>query len=255
MKQRNRKSKKKKSVSWGLVLFEVIGWIILAGMLAGIYDTSRMISMILNAKPITQLSADTTGIIRLEGPASSPIEVTEQGILRKGYALIQKEPFYWRCSRGCDYKPNNGANPQVWGSISVLGVEVQADRYRFYKSWLPLNRLTIETDHLLSIYEGGTTRPLLVEEQDSTAHGYHTVSLGEKITVIGNAVHGRIEPIKIANNEMPAVLIGDNIKQMVTKEKKERTAYTLIGILVVLLLSPLMIGRIRRFLGREERRG
>lgn len=248
VKQKHRRSKKKKSVSWGQVLAEVIGWIVLAAMLLGIYDSSKTISVILDAKPIAQLSADTTGIVRLEGPAASEQEITEQGTLRHTYALLQKELFNWECGgRGrCDYKRDQGAIPKISGSISVNDIEVQADRYLFYKSWIPLDSRTVEADHFFRIYEGGTTRPLLVEEHESTAYGYHAVSLGEQITVIGNAVNGRIEPFSISGNDEPAVLIGDNIEQMVAKEKEARTFYIIIGFLDILLLSPAMIGRFRR---------
>lgn len=33
VKQQHKQFKRKKSVIWGLVIFEVIGWIVLAGML------------------------------------------------------------------------------------------------------------------------------------------------------------------------------------------------------------------------------
>ncbi|OAB47795.1 hypothetical protein [Paenibacillus antarcticus] len=248
VKQRHGRSKKKKSVSWGLVLFEVIGWIVLAGMLLSIYNSSKTISVIVDSKPIAQLSADTTGIVRLEGLTASEKEITEQGTLRHTYALLQKELFYWGCGGrgGCDYKRDQGAIPKISGSISVNDIEVQADRYLFYKNWLPLDSGTVEPNHFFRIYEGGTTRPLMVEEHESTAYGYHAVTRGERITVIGNAVNGRIEPFSISVSKGNAVLIGDNIEQMVAKEKEARTFYIIIGFLDIMLLSPAMIGRLRR---------
>ncbi|RJE83863.1 hypothetical protein D3P07_23920 [Paenibacillus sp. 1011MAR3C5] len=246
MKQKHRQPKKGKPVNWGLVVFEAIGWLVLASMLLGIYISSKTISVILDAKPIVQLSADTTGIVRLEGLVDSEIEVTEPGTLRHTYALVQKELFNWACSRSCDYKPDQDAKPKVSGSISVNDSKIQADRYLFYKSWLPLDSETVEPEHLSRIYEGGTTRPLFVEEHKNKAYGYRTVSPGERITVIGHAVNGQIEPFTISGNEEPVVLIGDNIGQMVAKEKEARTFYILIGLFVMLFLLPAMIGRFRR---------
>lgn len=246
MKQKHRQPKKGKPVNWGLVVFEAIGWLVLASMLLGIYISSKTISVILDSKPMVQLSADTTGIVRLEGLVDSEIEITEPGTLRHSYALVQKELFNWECSRSCDYKLNQDAKPKVSGSISVNGSEVQADRYLIYKSWLPLNSETVEPEHLFRIYEGGTIRPLLVEEHKNIAYGYRTVSPGERITVIGNAVNGQIESFTISGNEEPVVLIGDNIEQMVAKEKEARTFYIIIGCFIMLFLLPATIGRLRR---------
>jgi|GEM_PF-2531506 len=246
LKQKNKRSKKKDSINWGILFFEVIGWIVAAGMLLGIYNSNKTISVILESKPIHQLTADTTGIVRIEGHVTSENVNTEQGILRHSYALIQKEVFKWRCSRSCDYKLEQGAAPIVSGSISVNGIEVKADQYTFYKDWLPLDNGTIEPDQLYRIYEGGTSRPLLVEEHESTAYGYRTVSSGEWITLVGNAVNGRVEAFSILKNEGPTVLIGINIEQMVAKEREARTLYIIVAILAMLILSPVMIRRLRR---------
>lgn len=246
-KRKHRRSQRKKSVSWGRVFFEIIGWIVLAGMLLGIYNSGHTLSVIRDAKPVVQLSAETTGIVRLEGPAATEKEITESGTLRDTYALLQKEYFYWACGRGgCDYKIDQDAKPKIAGGISVNDIEVQADQYLFYKSWLPLDSGTVEPGHILHIYAGGTTRPLLVEEHERTAYGYHTVSSGERITVIGSAVNGQIQPLSIPGKERPVVLIGENIEQMAAKEKEARIFYIIIGFLVILLLSPAMIGRFRR---------
>lgn len=90
-----------------------------------IYHSSKTISVILDAKPIAQLSEATTGVVRLEGLAASGNEVTVPGTLRRIYALVQKELFNWTCSKGCDYKLNQDANLEVSGSISVNDIEVQ----------------------------------------------------------------------------------------------------------------------------------
>ena len=249
MSKKRKPSKKKTPVSWGLLFFEVLGWLIVAGMLLVIYNTNKVITLIQNAQPVTQLTAETTGIVRLEGlAAAGEGEVTEQGVLRNTYALLQKEAFLWSCSRGagCDYKVHQ-PDREIWGSLSVNGIKAESDRYVFYKGWLALNRLTVEPEYMDRIYEGGTARPLREEEHESRAYGYHTVSVGEPITVIGRAVDGRIEPIKIWGKEEPAVLIADNMEQMIAKEKEAQKGYILVGSLVLLLLLPVMIGRIRRW--------
>ena len=252
VKPKRRRLHKTKSISWGLLVFEAVGWIVLAGMLLGIYEANKAISVVQDARPVAVVTADTTGIVRLEGLATGEEEIREQGILRQAYALLQKEPFIWTCGRGCDYKLAQGAEPKASGSIKVNGVEIQADRYLFYKTWLPLNRETVEDDQLFRIYEGGSARPLLVEEHDRTAYGYRAVSSGERITVIGNVVNGRIEPYSFSGKKKPAtVLIGDTAEQMIAAEKEARTGYTIVGLLALLPLSVVMIGRLRRKAARK----
>ena len=256
-KKRYKKSnKKKESGGFGLLIFEFIGWIVLAGALLVIWETSRMITIIVDANPVTQLSADTTGIVRLEGPAVSRAEVTDQGTLRNTYALLQKEPFRWECSRGgCDYEPDDSVMPDVLGNIRVHDIDVGSERYRFYTNWLPLDAGTVEQERYSRIYEGGSSRPLLVEKQKSTAYGYRAVSSGQWITVIGHAKDGHLEPFTLPGSDddgKPVILIGDNIERMVSKEKEIRTGFVIVGFLVMLLLLPRTIGRIRRIYGRIE---
>lgn len=245
--------KKKTNGKFWIRLLEGIGWIFFIGMLLLYWDSSRLISIIIHSKPVTQLSADMTGIVRLEGVAISETAVTDEGTLRQKYAMLQKEPFRWECSRsGCEYKLNDSLNPKIWGGLTVNGLDIQAERYHFYTNWLPLNIETVESDHLFRIYEGGSSRPLLVEKSKSTAYGYYAVSSGDWITVIGQAKNGRLEPFAFPGNEdmQPVILIGDSLERMVSKEKGIRTAYMVVGIFVMLLLLPKTIGRIRHVYGK-----
>ncbi len=243
-----KRPKKKQSISWGLLLFEAIGWIVLAGAAVMVWYTSSLISIITDSTPVTQLTKDMTGIVRLEGEVVTEGAYTEEGVLQETYALLQKEPFRWECSRsGCDFKLNDKEAPAVWGSLSVNGQEIQADRYQFYSSWLPLDYRTVEPDQVFRVDEIGSSRPLLVKNPKSTAYGYHAVSSGDWITVIGQARNGRLQPFTLpgSDHSEPVILVGDHVDQMISKEKGIRTLYMIIGTLVMLLLFPVTIRRLR----------
>lgn len=240
-------------MSWGLLFFEGIGWIVLAGALFMVWYTTSMISVITDSKPVTQLTEDMTGIVRLEGTASGPAEHTDEGILRGSYTLLQKESFRWECSRsGCDYKLNDQIPPKVWGTLYLNGVEVQAERYRFYSDWLPLDRHHVELEHVSRLDNKVSTRPLLIEKPEHTAYSYHGIEAGDRVSVIGKAWYGKLEPFELPGSEsdQPVLLIGANVEDMVSKERGIRNAYLILSAAVALFLMPVNIRRLLKIVNR-----
>lgn len=252
-----KSSKKKRTGEFWLKFLEGMGWFIFAGILLLYVDSSKRLSIIINAKPVAELSTDMSGIVRLEGPAFREKGVTDEGVIRNRFILLQKEHFRWECSRSsCDYKPDKNSGPEVWGGFNIHGLDVQAEQYYFYKSWLPLGVLTVEPAYLSKIYEEGTSRPLLEETYKSSAYGYHSVSSGEWITVIGQAMNGQLHPISYpgTDNVQPVILIGDSVDGMISKEKGYRTGFMIIGSILLLLLLPKTISRIRHLYRRINSR-
>lgn len=50
---------------------------------------------------------------------------------------------------------------------------------------------------------------------------------GKRVTVIGKASHGRLEPLELPGSDdaQPVLLIGHNVEDMVSKERGIRNAY------------------------------
>lgn len=241
----------------GLIILEAIGWVILLGVLLIYSNTSRVISIIKNAEPVERLTEDKTGIVRVEGAAVSEKLMTDEGMLRREYALLQKEPFNWTCSRsGCDYKIDDSESTKIWGEMTVNGVHIKAERYQFYSNWLPLNAATVEDNHFFNIHERTSPRPLIEVDQKSMAYGYHAISPGDWVTVIGEAKQGELQPIALPGNEdmQSVILIGDHVDQMISKEKGIRTRFLIVGIVIMLMLLPTNIGRVRKLYRKIETR-
>lgn len=230
-------------------LLKFLGLFVLAGLLLLLWESAKLSSVISNARPIDQLRADTTGIVRLEGVAEGMTQVTDEGKLRDRYALLQKEKFQWHCSKsGCDYQWDEDLKPDVRGSFMLNGVNVQADWFRFYDDWLPLDTTTVIAEQTPNIHEGGSSRPLLVESPKKTAFGYYAVSPGEQVTVIGRAHMGRLEPIAYPGKDgQNVILIGTSVARMLSEERERQIGFGIVAGIVFLALLPIMIGWIRKY--------
>lgn len=250
-KPKNKNKRKTSKESWGsrfwFGFLKVLGFVVLFGMILLYWDSARLTAIILNASPVDQLAAGTTGMVRLEGPAEGTAAFTDEGKLRKDFALIQKETFYWQCSKsGCSYKRNEDRKPEVRGLMGVNGVIVQSDWFRFYSDWLPLNASTVDVEEIPNIYEGDSSRPLLVESPKEKAYGYYAVSPGEHVAVIGLAQNGRLEPFALpGEEEQRVILIGASVERMVSEERKSQIVYLIIGAVVALVLLPTVIRWVR----------
>lgn len=250
-KPKNKNKRKTSKESWGsrfwFGFLKALGFVVLFGMILLYWDSARLTAIILNASPVDQLAAGTTGMVRLEGPAEGTAAFTDEGKLRKDFALIQKETFYWQCSKsGCSYKRNEDRKPEVRGLMGVNGVIVQSDWFRFYSDWLPLNASTVDVEEIPNIYEGDSSRPLLVESPKEKAYGYYAVSPGEHVAVIGLAQNGRLEPFALpGEEEQRVILIGASVERMVSEERKSQIVYLIIGAVVALVLLPTVIRWVR----------
>ncbi|MBB3126784.1 hypothetical protein FHS19_001438 [Paenibacillus rhizosphaerae] len=228
-----------------LGLLKFLGFFVLAGLLLLYWDSARLASLISHAVPVQQLTADTNGIVRIEGIAEGEAAAADEGKLRQRYLLLQKEKFNWHCSKsGCNYMWNEDAVPPVWGNLSIQGVKVESERFKFYSDWLPLDYETVEPDQIAFIHEGGTSRPLLVESPKETAYGYHALMPGERITVIGRAANGHLEPIHLPGEEedQRMILIGSSVEEMLSSEKETQTGVLIAAGFVSLFLVPVIIG-------------
>lgn len=247
-KQRKRSADTRFDRFWFRII-EAIGWIILLGSLLMYWDSARLTTIINKAQPVLQLTSEMTGYVRLEGQAGGEAAYTDEGKLQDRYALLQKELFRWECGKGgCDYKLDDNGSHQSWGSSELNGVTVQAERFRFYTDWLPLNFATVDPKHVSLIYQGNSSRPLLMESPKGTAYGYYAVSPGDWVTVIGRASKGQLEafPLPGDDTKHPVLLIGTSVEQMLSEEKGVQSVYLIISCIVALMLLPKMIGRTRR---------
>ncbi len=253
--RRGKTRKRNRSGSFWLRFFKFLGFFVLAGLLLLYWDSARLSAIISNASLVNQVTPDTHGIIRLEGTAEGIPTVTDEGKLRNRYALLQKDRFQWGCSKSaCSYKWSEDRQPNVWGSFMIDGVNVQSEWFRFYSNWLPLDFTTVEQEQWSNIYEGGSSRPLLVESPKKTAFGYHTVTPGEQITVIGRARNGRLEPFALpGKGEQSVILIGTNIERMLSAERKTQIGYAVVSGIVILMLLPTIIGWIRKLIRRIQK--
>ncbi len=247
--KRNRKPAGSRASRFWLGLLKFLGFFILAGLLLLYWDSARLASLISHAAPVQQLTADTNGIVRIEGEAEGETTAADEGKLRQRYLLLQKEKFNWHCSKsGCNYMWNEDAVPQVWGNLSIQGVKVESERFKFYSDWLPLDFETVETSQLPFVHEGETSRPLLVESPKETAYGYHALSPGQRITVIGLAVNGHLEPIHLPGEgeDQRMILIGSSVEEMLSSEKETQTGVLIAAGFVMLFLVPVIVGWIRK---------
>ncbi|WP_410768849.1 hypothetical protein [Fontibacillus sp. BL9] len=130
---------------------------------------------------------------------------------------------------------------------------MQAEWFRFYSNWLPLDFNTVEEEQLANIYEGGSSRPLLVEIPKETAYGYYAVTPGEQVTVIGRAVNGRLKSFDLpGKEEQSMILIGPSVEVMLTEERKARIGYAIVSGIALLFLLPTIVGWIRRIIRRIQ---
>lgn len=249
VRKRRKRSEDTRFDRFWFRIVEAVGWIILLGSFLMYWDSARLTAIIFKAQPVQQLTSETTGYVRLEGQAGGEAAYTDEGKLQDRYALLQKEPFRWGCGKGsCDYKLDDDGSHRLWGSSELNGVTVQAERFRFYKDWLPLNFATVEPEQLSLIYQGNSSRPLLMESPKGTAYGYYAVSPGDWVTVIGRANKGQLEAFILPGDDtkQPVLLIGTSVEQMLSEEKGVQTVYLIISCIVALMLLPKMIGRTRR---------
>ncbi|MEK4358352.1 hypothetical protein NYE48_14985 [Paenibacillus sp. FSL M7-1455] len=248
---KNKNKRKTPKESWGsrfwFGFLKALGFVVLLGMILLYGDSARLTSIILNATPVDQLTDETTGMVKLEGQAEGTAAFTDEGKLRAHFALIQKETFYWQCSKsGCSYKRNEDRKPEVSGLMGVNGAIVESDWFRFYSDWLPLNASTVDADEVPNIYEGDSSRPLLVESPKEKAYGYYAVSPGDHVAVIALARDGRLEPFALpGEDEKRVILIGTSVERMVSEERKSQIVYLIIGAVVALMLLPTVIRWIR----------
>ncbi|MDR9854263.1 hypothetical protein RJP21_11680 [Paenibacillus sp. VCA1] len=256
-RNKNKRKSPKESLAsrFWFGFLKTVGFIVLLGAILLYWNSARLTSIILNSRPVEKLTADTTGMVRLEGTAEGEAAYTDEGRLRKRYALLQKEMFNWQCSRGgCSYKLNKDEKPSVWGTLKINGVSVQSDEFRFYADWLPLDNTTVPFEQVSKIYDEGSSRPLLIEKPKSTAYGYYAVSPGDRVTVIGQAQNGRLEPFNLpGEDERRVILIGSSVDRMVSYERKNQTLYLILGAVVALMLLPVVVGWIRKLFRRFAR--
>lgn len=252
---RKGKSKRKgkpdgsRATRFWLGLLKFLGFFILAGLLLLYWDSARLASLISHAAPVQQLTADTNGIVRVEGNAEGEAVAADEGKIMQRYLLLQKEKFNWHCSKsGCNYMRNEDVAPQVWGSLTIQGVKVESERFKFYSDWLPLDSETVNPDQLSFIHEGDTSRPLLVESPKETAYGYHALSPGQRITVIGRAVNGHLEPIHLPGEgeDQRMILIGSSVEEMLSSEKETQIGVLIAAGFVMLFLVPVIVWWIRK---------
>jgi hypothetical protein len=249
VRKRRKRSEDTRFDRFWFRIVEAVGWIILLGSFLMYWDSARLTAIIFKAQPVQQLTSETTGYVRLEGQAGGEAAYTDEGKLQDRYALLQKEPFRWGCGKGgCDYKLDDDGSHRLWGSSELNGVTIQAERFRFYKDWLPLNFATVKPEQLSLIYQGNSSRPLLMESPKGTAYGYYAVSPGDWVTVIGRANKGQLEAFILPGDDtkQPVLLIGTSVEQMLSEEKGVQTVYLIISCIVALMLLPKMIGRTRR---------
>ncbi|GIO34554.1 MULTISPECIES: hypothetical protein [Paenibacillus] len=249
-KNKRKPSKESRANRFWFGLLKAVGFVVVFGCILAYWNTTRLTSIILNARPVEELTADTTGMVRLEGTAEGAAAFTDEGKLRKRYALLQKEEFNWHCSRGgCSYELNEDQKPSVWGTLKINGVSVESDEFRFYADWLPLDITTVPFEQLSNI-----KGPLLVEKPKSTAYGYYAVSPGDRVTVIGQAQNGRLEPFELpGEDERRVILIGSSVDRMVSHERKNQIVYLILGAVVALMLLPVVVGWIRKLFRRFAR--
>ncbi|WP_410768850.1 hypothetical protein [Fontibacillus sp. BL9] len=89
VKRRQKKTRTKSGFApFWLIFLKFLGFIILAGLLLLYWDSARLSSIISNARPVTQVTPDTNGIIRLVGRVDAVAAVTDEGKLRNRYALL-----------------------------------------------------------------------------------------------------------------------------------------------------------------------
>lgn len=251
-KQQKKKNKRNGSGSFWLGFLKFLGFFVLFGLLLLYWDSARLTKIITNARPVLELTPDIDEIVRLDGSVEGIAAVTDEGKLRNTYALLQKETFLWGCSKSnCDYKRSEDRRPEVLGSFVINSVVVQAEWFRFYTNWLPLDFSTVDPSQLSNIYEGGTSRPLLVESPKKRAYGYYAVSPREQITVIGRAREGRLEPFTLpGKEEHNVILIGTNMERMLSEERESQLGYGIVSGIVLLFLLPTIVGWVRKLLRR-----